>query len=45
MGRLIFLNTDEDGNARCVLSGYYKYYLASFFGYGSSGTCIVEAYE
>ena len=45
MGRLILVNTDESGNAKCVLAGYYKYYLASFFNYGSSGTCIVYVYE
>ena len=45
MGRLIFINTDDDGNAKCVLAGYYKFYLASFFNYGSSGTCIAYVYE
>ena len=45
MGRLIFINTDDHGNAKCILAGYYKFYLSSFFNYGSSGTCIVEVYE
>ena len=44
MLRLIPINTVA-GIAEAVLAGYYKYYLASFFRYGSSGTCIVYVYE
>lgn len=44
MGRMILLNT-AGGLAQAVLAGYYKYYLASFFNYGSSGTCVVYVYE
>ena len=47
MFRLIPLNTDESGNAKTILSGYFKYGVATLIGgnYGTSGTIIVYLYE
>ncbi len=47
MLRLIPLNTDESGNAKTILSGYFKYGVATLIGgeYGTSGTSIVLLYE
>lgn len=42
---IVPMNVDESGNAVTINAGYYKYYLASFFRYGTSGTVIVEMYE
>ena len=41
------INTDKDGNASTILSGYFKYGVATLIGggYGTSGTAIVEVYE
>lgn len=47
MGRLIPYNVDDNGNAKTVLSGYYKFGVATLIGggYGTSGTCIIIVYE
>ena len=45
--RRIPINTDESGNAKTVLAGYYKYGCATLFAgdFGTSGTAIMEIYE
>jgi len=42
----IELNADE-GVARTILSGYFKYGVATLIGggYGTTGTAIMEVYE
>lgn len=41
------INTDESGNAKTVLAGYYKYGCANLLGvnFGTTGTAIMEIYE
>ncbi len=47
MQRLIPLNTDEENNAKTILSGYFKYGVATLIGgeYGTTGTIVAELYE
>ena len=41
------INTDKDGNASTICSGYYKYGVATLIlgDYGTSGTIVLEVYE
>ena len=50
MRRRLFLkpiNTDEDGCAKTVLAGYYKYGVATLLlgNFGTTGTIVMEIYE
>lgn len=40
----IAVNVDEDGCAKTVLAGYYKYGCATLLGktFGTSGTVVIE---
>lgn len=46
MGRVAY-NVDDEGNAKTILAGYFKFVVATLIGgtFGTSGTCIIELYE
>lgn len=44
---IVPINTDDCGDAKTILSGYFKYGAATLIGgqYGTTGTAIIEIYE
>lgn len=43
--KVIGLNTDADGNARCIKAGYFKMGVANFLCHPNDGltaTCVIE---
>ena len=45
--KTIAIGTDEEGNAKTVMAGYFKFGFATLLGdtFGTGGTSVLEVYE